>query len=325
MVAAENFDIVAITESWIKVDTRDFIGEFQIEGYKMYNKDRKSRQGGGVMLYVRESLRSTLSQMGDTDDYDLLGVDIKAENLILRIGIVYRPPASAEEIDNSLYTTLGNFIRGKDVILMGDFNNGRVDYDSLHAEEAEGVRLVEFLQDNFLVPKVTEGTREGRVLDLIMTNNESLIPKCEIGEQLDRSDHNVIRLEINVDTVNSKNLMLIPNYNYADLNSLRRDVVAINAQELLERGTAVEAYDTLIDELKKAEQQHVPYRMKRVKNKERPPWFSSYIGAILKNRNMAYKRWKLNPTNIKLNEYVKARRETKRQIRRAKRELEHIH
>ena len=50
MVANEELDVIGITETVIHTDTRDFVGEYELAGYKSFKEDRKGKEGGGVMV-----------------------------------------------------------------------------------------------------------------------------------------------------------------------------------------------------------------------------------------------------------------------------------
>ncbi len=39
----ENFDIIAVTETWIDINSKNFLSEFKIEGYELFHEDRKGR------------------------------------------------------------------------------------------------------------------------------------------------------------------------------------------------------------------------------------------------------------------------------------------
>ena len=55
IVITHEFDIICITESWVSENfNRDLLIEYEIPGYKKFIYQRESRQGGGVILYVRE-------------------------------------------------------------------------------------------------------------------------------------------------------------------------------------------------------------------------------------------------------------------------------
>ena len=64
MVASEELDIIGITESWVHEETRDFVGEYEIQGYKLFKKDRLNKEGGGVLLYVKDHLNPIECEIG---------------------------------------------------------------------------------------------------------------------------------------------------------------------------------------------------------------------------------------------------------------------
>ena len=49
---AENFDVIAKAETFIDTVHNDLLYKYTIEGFKILNKDRINRRGGGVALYV---------------------------------------------------------------------------------------------------------------------------------------------------------------------------------------------------------------------------------------------------------------------------------
>ena len=57
LVASQNFDIICITESWVSESVnRDFLSEYELNGYNAYFYQRENRQGGGIILYVKSKL-----------------------------------------------------------------------------------------------------------------------------------------------------------------------------------------------------------------------------------------------------------------------------
>ena len=57
-VIVEDIDphIIGITESWANEDISD--AELGLTGYVMFRRDRIGRRGGGVVLYVKESIQA---------------------------------------------------------------------------------------------------------------------------------------------------------------------------------------------------------------------------------------------------------------------------
>ena len=54
MVDEIKHHIIGITESWANNDITD--AELGLEGYVMFRKDRMGRRGGGVLLYINETI-----------------------------------------------------------------------------------------------------------------------------------------------------------------------------------------------------------------------------------------------------------------------------
>ena len=48
--------VIGITESWATLDISD--AELVMTGYVMFRKDRLRRRGGGVILYIKESIQT---------------------------------------------------------------------------------------------------------------------------------------------------------------------------------------------------------------------------------------------------------------------------
>ncbi|KAK4829954.1 hypothetical protein QYF61_008085 [Mycteria americana] len=79
-----------------------------LDGYKLFRRDRRGRRGGGVALYVRECLDSL--ELDDRDDrVECLWVRIrgKANKADIVVGVCYRPPNQDEETDELFYKQLG--------------------------------------------------------------------------------------------------------------------------------------------------------------------------------------------------------------------------
>ena len=117
-----SFDILAINET--KIDNTVSDNEISIPGYHHIRKDR-SRHGGGVLLYVHESL--SLSERNDllvANSLEMLSIEIvKPHNKSFLVSTWYRPPKS----DVCLFNDFETFLRKCDlenleVILIGDLN-----------------------------------------------------------------------------------------------------------------------------------------------------------------------------------------------------------
>ena len=68
MVEDTDPHIIGITESWANTDiTNDELG---LTGYVMFTRDRIGRRGGGVILYVKESIQAFEVKLESEADYN---------------------------------------------------------------------------------------------------------------------------------------------------------------------------------------------------------------------------------------------------------------
>ena len=78
---------------------------------------------------------------------------------------------------------------------MGDLNYRGIDWNRMTPDRnAEG--FLNVIQDGFYQQLIREPTRQENILDLVFTNNETLVSQVEISDRFDESDHNEIRFKI---------------------------------------------------------------------------------------------------------------------------------
>ena len=68
MVEDTDTHIISITESWANTYITD--AELGLTGYVMFRSDRIGRRGGGVILYVKESIQVYEIKLESEADYD---------------------------------------------------------------------------------------------------------------------------------------------------------------------------------------------------------------------------------------------------------------
>ena len=144
LISTEEPDIIGITETWIHTNTRDFEGEFDMSGYKMFKKYRLDKEGGGVLLYIRDYL-SPMDCKLETE-HEMIGIVLNKPHRKLYIYLVYRPPDQSAEKDESLYGSLSNYINNKLCIVAGDFNC-RVNWINGRTADAECKCLLVFANE----------------------------------------------------------------------------------------------------------------------------------------------------------------------------------
>ena len=89
-----NFNVIGLVETWWKGRTHE---NFEMEGYNLELTNRQNKGGGGVCLYIDESiaysLRNDLHQIKHPEYTESSFTEIernKSNNIV--VGIVHRPP-----------------------------------------------------------------------------------------------------------------------------------------------------------------------------------------------------------------------------------------
>ena len=88
--------IIGITESWANNDITDT--ELGLEGYVMFRKDRMGKRGGGVLLYIKETIPADEVQLHEEADCnEAIWCKLVTGHTTVTIGVVYRCPNITKE------------------------------------------------------------------------------------------------------------------------------------------------------------------------------------------------------------------------------------
>ena len=91
----------------------------------MFRRDRVGRRGGGVTLYVKESIQAyEIKLEREADCNEAVGCKIVSGNSTLTIGLVYRSPNINEEDNTKIHNAIKEVSKGE--CIMGDFNHGHI-------------------------------------------------------------------------------------------------------------------------------------------------------------------------------------------------------
>ena len=163
----KDFDIIGIVETWANDEIRE--SELKIDAYEMHRVDRRGRKGGGVILYIRDSLRSAIqSSLMNIGFEDSVWCSVELKSCRLLVGLCYRSTSSKEQNNNKriqLFEEAMKYERLTHTLIMGDFNYLNIDYKTQSVTAGSGTdstkffETIHFIQDLFLVQQVLEPTR----------------------------------------------------------------------------------------------------------------------------------------------------------------------
>lgn len=124
-----DYDMMLITESWLKPNKTNAFG---IPGFRLVNVNRAgNRTGGGVCMYVRDSLSTSLVSSYTSTTTSAMWVALHQENQNMIIyACIYHPPglkksACDETVDYIISTvsSLSSRFPSAQFVIHGDFND----------------------------------------------------------------------------------------------------------------------------------------------------------------------------------------------------------
>ena len=213
----KNSLFVGVCETWLSPEIVDAEVTHDFSGYTIMRSDRISRQGGGVALYLSDSLSGDVISSFDNGVCEALVVMIHQINTC--VCVCYRPPDTRlsefsemiQSVDSAL-SALPN--PTPNIIVMGDMNFPRTCIKWEKSEEGnlfplvaghrqeetldgkqdrlQAHHLVQFAARHFLQQEVEGPTHAAECLDLIWTNNWDLVSSCEREDCGKFSDHKLI-------------------------------------------------------------------------------------------------------------------------------------
>jgi len=229
---------------------------------------------------------------------EILAVYSESENLL--IATIYRQPddtANNRPSNNlqlkpaidSLKEAVMKLDQTPDIIIGGDFNLPHTSWPECSPKEgctwneAEMITTIQELCDEFMLTQiVTEPTHyQGNTLDLVFTNNDSLIHSCAVTPTLmSISHHHLVKVYTQYkapmnteDAVVHPRLSPLDNYNFhskdVDWSSLNETLSNVAWHSLLEPMTVENTLDEILQQIHTAVENHVPLRSTRRPNKSR--------------------------------------------------------
>ena len=328
LVAQNNYHVIGVTESWCNESISD--GELCLKGYNLFRTDRKSGNGGGVLLYLHESLplaslcNSLMSY--DVDDSLWCSVTLRNSQQLL-IGIVYRSPSSSDTNNSRLLSAIRGINELKQfsqVLLMGDFNVPGINWEDLdHTGSVSSFAsdLLDATDDVYLFQHVTGFTRHRSgqrpsLLDLVFTFNSNSIQSIQHHSPLGSSDHDCLTWQY--ECLFNKTIVEGLSYKY-----WKGNYAAISEEfnetdwDLLFSNDDIEINWRLFKEkIISVADKYIPRVTKRTPS-NKPPWWTSSLAKAIKQKQELYSTFKFTHLSSDYKAYTIKRNKVKSMTRAA--------
>jgi hypothetical protein len=169
-----DFDIVAITETWLNTEIRNS-ELLPGQNFTIHRNDRSDRIGGGVLLAVRNNIFNLRRKDLESDITEMLACEIRPKSKKKMLVLVfYRPPNTNLDYIKPFKKalTLASKAKFDSLIVCGDFNLPHIDWSTGVATNNDPIHnfLTKIVKDNYLWQLVDFPTRINNTLDLLLTN-----------------------------------------------------------------------------------------------------------------------------------------------------------
>ena len=314
-------DIISVSETHIvDGDASDNEELYVLPGYTLVKRNRKSGKGGGVAIFIKNSVN--FKRRIDLENSHLesiwLEIFIKNSKSIL-IGCFYRPPEGSKYLPSNYNELLNDHLtdiaqQNKETMLLGDFN---VNY-SVRNDNKEFKSIMNTYGFKQLINKATRtADTSSTIIDLLFTNCPHNINYADVFVT-SISDHDMIggvrkinNVKIPMRTVKCRN------YGKYNPDKLCEDVGTIDWEPVYASHDVNAATKHFTTELKNVFDQHAPLIEKRVKDRQ-CKWLTTEIKREMNKRDMLHRKAQ---KSRKLNDkvmYKKARNSCNNKIRKAK-------
>ena len=316
--------IIGITESWENLDITD--AELGLEGYVMFSKDRMGRRGGGVLLYIKETIPAYEVQLQEEADCtEAIWCKLVTGHTTVTIGVVYRCPNNEHNLTEQrkkqkIHNAISEVSNG-DCIIMGDYNHGNIKWDTLQSTGVEDQKFLCLVQDNFLAQHVLEPTRATRVLDIVLSSQKELVDNVNIKEPLGTTDHNQMHFNINIKSDRTKVKQCRRDFGKGNYKEIRKSLARIDGNDKMKNKTATECWNILRGELDSAIDSYVP--MKKQGKRSKKKHLSKEAFRKISHKQNMWRVYKHTGNDTDYEAYKEALNAATNKVRKSEQNFEH--
>jgi hypothetical protein len=289
---ADAYDIITMSETWL--DDGDTSEIYAIPGYTgPYRLDRTLQRGGGVLAWVRDTIvvkeRSDLHQ----ERLEILWLELMIPKHKLLVAVCYRQQDGLYspnfwdklQLSYDLAKTTGI----QNIILTGDFNaDGSTNRPAEICKDA-------FVAMNHLTQHIKEPTRyhgnRGSVLDLIITNRQSLVNRTDVIAPVHLNDHCTIVGHINLPLSKNKAYKrTMWSYKTTNFDTFRAKLHEVNWDECLTSEDPDLATTDWTSKFFGVVTAEIPHKEVTVRPSDHK-WYNGYLRKLCRKQRHDHKLW----------------------------------
>lgn len=299
-------DVAVLTETWLsaKIENHEI---FNCEKkYVFYRCDRRTRSGGGVLIAVKDCLRSFSVPVVST--LELVAVCVRINHKDVVCGC-YRPPYLTTGFSNELHDVLNKLrlrFRAASLLLLGDFNFQNVSWSppfpTLSPASPESTSFLNMCLDFNLIQLVNTQTRttlaSSTVLDLVLTTHPQVVKSLSVMPGV--SDHFAVHFNMTKTVEKTESTKFFRDYkraDYAAINNALQGFLSDYFSHFAERSVQ-ENWNLFKSKVQELTNRYIPLR--RIRQNAKSPWYTPTLKRLLNKKKTDLSTSKTNKQRSKI-------------------------
>ena len=295
MLATQRLDLVGITETWLDQGVQD--SHLEIPGYTTPLRRDRSRHGGGVMVYLSESLPAKRRADLEPPTLEIICTELQLGSESMLLCVCYRPPGSnMRDFIDGIEGIIERCNNVREFIFTGDFNAKHSSWCSTDSTNSEGRALKSFFDSVNHQQLIREPTRTGihgnSCLDLIFTSSHSLFKSWEVLPALSNCDHSPVCAQLKAQHVKGITYKRhVWDYKRGDYDKFRNLLFRTRWDSVFVKENVNDMCKEFMDILELTAKECVPNYTCTIRTKEKP-WMTKEIKNAIRTRNRLFNQIK---------------------------------
>ncbi len=298
--------IIAVTETWLSASVPR--GATHIDGYNVQIRTDRAfdRRGGGTLLLIHNGLN--VQERSDLIFWpESTWVEIKTASQKLVVGCLYRPPSgNPSAFTKALESSFLKIDPRQKIVLVGDFNATCPAWCSTDSFNEAGRILEPALLTLGLHQHVSSPTHVrpdgnlGGLLDVVLTNDESMVSAVNIHPPIGLSDHMMVECLLTVRKPSKTALQThrtntIWCYGLADQDQVNNALNEADWQGVRNAENIDDAWTSWQSTFHSIVKSLIPSKtIKKISKKN--PFVTPEIALVIKEKRSAFRRYKNSPS-----------------------------